>query len=97
MLYKESNDKVLDIECTQKKQELVVLQNKDDPNNWVVLRGQEAHVNMQLKRTQDQMHVVGTVQSYKNLINLYNLFNEQTTKQKDNRFDVTNKKVTLKN
>ena len=28
LLYKESDDKVLDIECTQKKQELVVLQNK---------------------------------------------------------------------
>ena len=97
LLYKESDDKVLDIECTQKKQELVVLQNKDDPNNCVVLRGQKAHVNMQLKKNQSQMHVVGTVQSYKNPINLYNLFSEQTKKQKDDRFNVTNNKVTLKN
>ena len=43
------------------------------------------------------MHVVGTVQSYKNPINLYNLFSEQTKKQKDDRFNVTNNKVTLKN
>ena len=97
LLYKESDDKVLDVKCTQKKQELVVLQNKDDPTNCVVLRGQKAHVNMQLKRTQDQMHVVGTLQTYKNPINLYNLFSEQTKKQKDDRFDVTNNKVTLKN
>ena len=97
LLYKESDDKVLDIECTQKKQELVVLQNKDDPNNCVVLRGQKAHVNMQLKKNQSQMHVVGTVQSYKNPINLYNLFSEQTKQQKDDCFNVTNNKVTLKN
>ena len=43
------------------------------------------------------MHVVGTVQSYKNPINLYNLFSEQTKKQKDDRFNVTNNKVMLKN
>ena len=52
---------------------------------------------MQLKRTQDQMHVVEMVQSYKSPINLYNLFSEQTKKQKDDRFYVTNNKVTLKN
>ena len=75
----------------------MVLQRKDDPNNCVVLRGQKAHVNMQLKRTQDQMHVVGTVESYKNPVTLYNLFSEQTKKQKDDRFYVTNNKVTLKN
>ena len=52
---------------------------------------------MQMKRSQDQMHVVGTVESYRNPINLYNLFSEQTKKLKDARFDVTHNKVTLKN
>ena len=62
LLYKESDDKVLDEKSTQKKQELVVLQRKDDPNNCVVLQEQKAHLNQQLKRTQDQMHVVGTAE-----------------------------------
>ena len=43
------------------------------------------------------MHVVGTVESYKNPINLYNRFSEQTKKNKDSRFDVSHNKVTLKN
>ena len=43
------------------------------------------------------MHVVGTVESYRNPINLYNRFSEQTKRQKDSRFDVTHNKVILKN
>ena len=43
------------------------------------------------------MNVIGTVESYRNPINLYNLFSEQTKKLKDERFDVTHNKVTLKN
>ena len=96
-MHVESNHKVLDVKNTQKKQELVVLQKKDDPETCIVLRGQKAHVNMKMKRTQDQMHIVGTVESYKNPINLYNLFSEQTKKSKDSRFDVMHNKVTLKN
>ena len=97
ILYKESNNKVMDVKSTQKKQKLVVMQKKDDPESCIVLRGQKAHLNMQMKRTQDQMHIVGTVESYRNPINLYNLFSEQTKKLKDARFDVTHNKVTLKN
>ena len=97
ILYKESNNKVLDVESAQKKQELVVLQKKDDPQSCIVLRGQKSHLNMQMKRSQEQMHIVGTVETYRNPINLYNLFSEQTKKHKDTRFDVTHNKVTLKN
>ena len=98
ILYKESNNKVMDVKSTHKKQKLVVMQEKkDDSESCIVLRGLKAHLNMQMKRTQDQMHVVGTVESYRNPINLYNLFSEQTKKQKDARFDVTHNKVTLKN
>ena len=43
------------------------------------------------------MHVVGTVESYKNPINLYNRFSEQTKRQKDERFQVTHNRVVLKN
>ena len=58
IMHVESNHKVLDVKNTQKKQELVILQKKDDPETCVVLRGQKAHVNMKMKRTQDQMHIV---------------------------------------
>ena len=97
ILHKESNNKVLDLMSAQKKQELVVMQKKDDPEKCIVLRGQKAHISSTMKRAQDQMHVVGTVESYRNPINLYNLFSEQTKKQKDARFDVSHNKVTLKN
>ena len=97
ILHKESNNKVLDLTSAQKKQELIVMQKKDDPEKCIVLRGQKAHISSTMKRAQDQMHVVGTVESYRNPINLYNLFSEQTKKQKDARFDVSHNKVTLKN
>ena len=97
ILYNESNNKVLDVINSQKKQELVVLQNRDDPEKCEVLRGQHVHVQTQLKRKQDQMEVIGKVNTYKNPINLYNRFSEQTKKQKDSRFDVLHNKVTLKN
>ena len=97
ILYNESNNKVLDVENDQKKQELRILQKKDDPESCVILRGQKTHVNVQMKRTQDQMKLVGTVETYKNPINLHNLFSEQTKRQKDARFKVTHNKVTLKN
>ena len=97
LLYKETDNKVVDVLSSQKQQELVVLQNKDDPETCVILRGQQAHINSRVKRSQDQMHVVGTVESYKNPINLYNRFSEQTKRQKDKRFQVTHNKVVLKN
>ena len=97
ILYNESNNKVLDVENDQKKQELRILQKKDDPESCVILRGQKTHLNVQMKRTQDQMKLVGTVETYKNPINLHNLFSEQTKRQKDARFKVTHNKVTLKN
>ena len=97
ILYKETDNKVVDVLSSQKQQELVVLQNKDDPETCVILRGQKAHINSRVKRSQDQMHVVGTVESYKNPINLYNRFSEQAKRQKDERFQVTHNKVVLKN
>ena len=97
ILYNETNNKVVDVTNNQKQQELVVLQKKDDPETCVILRGQKAHVKNRMKRSQDEMHIVGTVESYKNPINLYNRFSEQTKKQKDSRFEVTHNKVTLKN
>ena len=97
ILYNETNNKVLDVENENKKQELVVLQNKRNMDHCVVLRGQKAHVNVQLKRTCDEMYIIGSVETYKNPINLYNLFSEQVKKQKDERFKVTHNKVILQN
>ena len=97
ILYKETDNKVMDVMSNQKQQELVVLQNKDEPEKCVILRGQKVHINARMKRSQEQMHVVGTVESYRNPINLYNRFSEQTKRQKDSRFDVTHNKVILKN
>ena len=97
ILYHETNNKVVDVHNIKKQQELVVLQKKDDPETCVILRGQKAHVKNRMKRSQDEMHIVGTVESYKNPINLYNRFSEQTKKQKDGRFEVIHNKVTLKN
>ena len=87
----------MDVKSTQKKQKLVVMQKKDDPESCVVLRGQKSHLNTQLKRTHDEMNVIGTVETYKNPINLYNLFSEHAKKMKDDCFHVMNNKVTLKN
>ena len=97
ILYKESDDKVLGVKNVQKKQELVILQDMDEPEKCEVLRGQKMHVKSQLKRKQDRMTVVGKIKTYKNPINLYNRFSEQTKKQKDTRFEVVHNKVILKN
>ena len=97
ILYNESNSKVLDVKNTQKKQELVILRNKQDPNKCEVLRGQLTHVKSQLKRKKEHMEVIGKVEHYKNPINLYNRFSESTKKQKDSRFEVLHNKVILKN
>ena len=97
IMYTESNHKVIDVRSAQKKQELVLLQSKENPKVCEVLRGQKMHVDTQLKRKQDRMDIVGKIDTYKNPINLYNRFSEITKKQKDERFQVQNNKVTLKN
>ena len=86
-----------DVKSALKKQELVVLQSKEDPKICEVLRGQKMHVNAQSKRKQEQKDIIGKIETYKNPINLYNRFSEITKKQKDERFQVQNNKVTLKN
>ena len=97
LLYKETDNKVVDVCTKQKKQELAVLRNKNDPTKVEVLRGQSAHVNHQLKRKQNDMELVGKIDTYKNPVNLYNRFGETIKKQNDERFEKTNNKVLLKN
>jgi len=93
ILYNETNHKVVDVHTERKKQELVVLQNRNDPEQCEVLRGQRNHVNQQLKRKNNTMQVVGKIETYKNPINLYNRFVESG----DTRFDVNYNKIVLKN
>ena len=50
LFYKDTDDKVLDVATKRKKQELVVLRNKQNPTRCEVLRGQTNHVNQQLKK-----------------------------------------------
>ena len=97
ILHKVSDNNVMDVTNSWKQQELVVLQNRIEPEKCEVLRGQKCHVNLQLKRKQNQMDIVGKIEGYKNPINLYNRFSEQTKRTKDNRFEIVNNKVTLKN
>ena len=52
-----------------------------DIDQCEVLRGQCNHVQSQLKRKQDNMEVIGKVETYKNPINLYNRFSENTVKK----------------
>ena len=94
ILYKESDHKVLDVKQAQKKQELVVLQNRVDTTQCEIIRGQRNHVNQQLKRKHETMEIIGKIDTYKNPINLYNRFNEHVDSTK---FDVRNNHVTLKN
>ena len=97
ILMKETDNKVIDVEDKQKKQELVVLRNKNEPTRIEVLRGQQNHVNQQLKRKINDMEVVGKIDSYKNPINLLNRFNESIKKEGDDRFYKTNNKIVLRN
>ena len=97
LIYRESDDKVMDVKNSQKKQELVLLQSKEDPKKCEILRGKKMHVNAQLKRKQNKIEVIGKIETYKNPINLYNRFSEITKKQRDERFQVQNNRVTLKN
>ena len=43
ILYRETDNKVVDVTENKKKQELVILQNKKNPNQCEVLRGQVKH------------------------------------------------------
>ena len=70
----------MDVKDKLKKQELVILQHKTEPTRLEVLRGQLNHVN-QVKRTRNDMEVVGKIDSYKNPINLFNRFNESIKKK----------------
>ena len=92
ILYKESDNKVLGVKKSHKKQELVVLCNKTDRDRCEVLRGQRYHVQSTLKRKQNEMDVVGKLNTYNNPINLYNRFSER----KDERFKIKSNKVVLK-
>lgn len=96
ILYKETENKVVDVSDKTKKQELMILQNKTEPTRIEVLRGQVNHLN-QVKRKRNDMEVVGKIDSYKNPINLLNRFNESIKKQGDERFSKTNNKIVLKN
>ena len=96
LLYKETDDKVMDLCTKQKKQELVVLCDKTNPNSCEVLRGQVVYLKNQLKRKQNEMEVVGKINTYKNPINLYNRFGEHIKKEGDDRFKKTNNKILLK-
>ena len=93
-MHNESNHKVLDVTKPQKKQELVVLQNRTNASQCEIIRGQRNHVNQQLKRKHETMEIVGKIDTYKNPINLYNRFSEHLDSTK---FDVHNNQVTLKN
>ena len=96
ILHKETDNKVVDVTDKTKKQELMILQNKTEPTQIEVLRGQVNHLN-QVKRKRNDMEVVGKIDSYKNPINLLNRFNESIKKQGDERFSKTNNKIVLKN
>ena len=94
ILYNESDNKVLDVKRTQKKQELVVLQDRTDATRCEIIRGQRNHIVTQLKRKHETMEIVGKIDTYKNPINLYNRFNEHKDSTK---FEIRNNQVTLKN
>ena len=97
ILYRETDNKVIDVEEKTKKQELVVLQNKTEPTRIEVLRGQLNHVNQTLKRKRKDMNVVGKIDTYKNPINLLNRFNESIKKEGSERFSKMHNKIFLKN
>ena len=96
ILYKETDNKVVDVTEKSKKQALVILQNKNERTNLEIVRGQINHVN-QVKRKRNDMEVIGMMDSYKNPINLLNRFDESIKQERDNRFQKRNNKIVLKN
>ena len=96
ILYRETDNKVIDVKETKKKQELVILQNKKNPSQYEVLRGQAKHVEKQVKRKHNDMTVVGKNDSYKNPINLFNRFGETIKSTCDDRFKKSSNKIVLK-
>ena len=55
IMHNESNHKVLDVTKPQKKQELIVLQNRLNASQCEIIGGQRNHVNQQLKRKHETM------------------------------------------
>ena len=96
ILYRETDNKVIDVKENKKKQELVILQNKKNPSQFEVLRGQAKHVEKQVKRKHNDMTVVGKIDSYKNPINLFNRFGETIKSTCDDRFKKSSNKIVLK-
>ena len=97
ILYKETDNKVIDVNEKQKKQELVVLRKKKEPNCFEVLRGQKNHINQQVKRKQNDMEIVGKIDGYKNPINLFNRFGETIKTDSNKRFKKSSNKIVLTN
>ena len=97
ILYKETDNKVVDVTEKNKKQELVVLRKRTEPEKIEVLRGQVNHVNQTLKRKLNDMEVVGKINTYKNPINLFNRFGESIKMDRDERFKKSSNKVILRN
>ena len=96
ILYRETDNKVVDVTEKKNKQELVILQNKKNPNQCEVLRGQTKHVEKQVKRKHNDMTVVGKIDSYKNPVNLFNRFSETIKNTCDDRFKKSSNKIMLK-
>ena len=91
ILYKETDNKVVDVTEKSKKQALVILQNKNERTNLEIVRGQINHVN-QVKRKRNDMEVIGTIDSYKNPIDILNRFDESIKQEGDNHFQKQNNK-----
>ena len=75
----------------------MVLRKRAEPEKIEVLRGQVNHVNQTLKRKQNDMEVVGKINTYKNPINLFNRFGESIKMDRDERFKKSSNKVILRN
>ena len=58
ILYKETDHKVIDVRTNCKKQELIVLQNRNFSEQCEVLRGQHSYVQNQFKRKLNDMDIV---------------------------------------
>jgi hypothetical protein len=68
----EAKNKVLDAPSDKKKQELVVLQDRNDPRNIELIRGQKQHIDAVKRQKMNDKEEVGRITSYMNPINLLN-------------------------
>ena len=94
ILYKESENKVIDVRRNLKNKNWLFFIKKQ--NQIEILRGQANHVNQTLKRKQNEMELVGKIDSYKNPINLFNRFGESIKTGNDERFKKSNNKIVLR-